>query len=110
MKRSFAILVTAGILLSGCDKFQNPAPPAPKVAAQPSIKFPRDQFSKLVMGQSGRDIKAKIGNPVLDNNYAGELGILWTYQNVTFDPATGRDDRFATIVFENGVVTKVIFK
>ena len=97
--------IVAALLLSACD---HRPPPAPRTAIVQ--KMPREDFTKFVMGKSAVPIEAKFGKPYLDNDYAEQLGILWVYKNLTFDPATGRQDQFATIVFEHGVVTKVVFK
>lgn len=104
---SAAILAASLIALTGCDKVSNPNSVAVKVSQK---KMPRDEFTKLAMGQPDTVIQSTFGQPVLDNNYAGQFGILWTYKGITFDPATGRQDQFVTVVFEHGVVTKVVFK
>ncbi len=93
------------IALSGCD--QHPSQP-PKTAVMQRLS--RDAFTKFVMGKSNVPIEAKFGKPYLINDYAEQLGILWVYRNLTFDADTGRKDEFATIVFEHGVVTRVVFK
>jgi hypothetical protein len=100
---AFALVALSG--LSGCD--QPGKAPAPAVAHQP---VSREEFTRSVMGKPDSVIMAEYGKPYLDNDYAEQLGILWVYRNLTFDPATGKQDQFATIVFEHGVVTKVVFK
>ena len=106
MKRLlFSIAFTALFALSGCDKPGKP--PAPAVVHQ---KVSRAEFTKFVMGKSDSAIMAEYGKPYLDNDYAEQLGILWVYKNLTFDASTGKQDQFATIVFEHGIVTKVVFK
>lgn len=100
-------LLAAALALSGCDQVSNTDASAPKVQAQ---KLSRDAFTKLVMGKPDTVVMEKFGQPYLNNNYAGQFGILWTYKNITFDPASGKPDQFATVVFENGVVAKVVFK
>lgn len=97
--------LAATLALSGCDRRP---PPAPKTEVV--LKISRDDFTKFVMGKSDSVIQAKFGKPYLNNDYAEQLGILWVYKNLTFDPATGKQDQFATIVFEHGVVTRVVFK
>lgn len=103
-----AILAASLLALSGCDNVPETGSTHPKVAEHK--KWPRAEFKKLAMGQPDSVVLSKFGQPYLDNNYAGQFGILWTYKNITFDPASGRQDQFATVVFEHGVVTKVIFK
>lgn len=106
MKLTFLIAALAAVLaLSGCD---NRPAHSPKTAMHQKVS--REDFSKFVMGKSNVPIEAKFGKPYLNNDYAEQLGILWVYKNLTFDPATGKNDQFATIVFEHGVVTKVVFK
>ncbi len=108
MKNIFLIsLLAAALALSGCDQVSNTDASAPKVQAQ---KLSRDAFTRLVMGKSDNFVMEKFGQPYLNNNYAGQFGILWTYKDITFDPASGRPDQYATVVFENGVVARVVFK
>lgn len=100
---AFALFGLLG--LSGCD--QPRKAPSPVVVHKP---VSRAEFTKSVMGKPDSVVMAKFGKPYLDNDYAEQLGILWVYKNLTFDPATGKRDQFATIVFEHGLVTKVVFK
>ncbi len=106
MKLKLIISALAAMLaLSGCD---HRPPPAPKTEVQKKIS--REAFSKAVMGKPENAIQDKFGKPYLVNDYAEQFGILWVYQNLTFDSATGRQDQFATVVFEHGVVARVVFK
>lgn len=100
---AFALLALSG--LSGCD--QPRKTPVPAAAHKP---VSRQEFTQSVMGKPDSVIMAEYGKPYLNNDYAEQLGILWVYKNLTFDPATGKQDQFATIVFEHGLVTKVVFK
>lgn len=92
--------------LAGCDHPRKA--PAPEAAVHKKVS--REEFTKAVMGKPDGVVMAKFGKPALDNDYAEQLGILWVYKNLTFDPASGKQDQFATVVFEHGVVTKVVFK
>ncbi len=97
------IALASFVALSGCTDHA----PGPKAELR---KWPREEFTRLVMGKPDNVVLSKFGEPFLNNNYAGQFGILWTYRNITFDPVSGRADQFATVVFEHGVVAKVMFK
>ena len=103
-----ALLALSLIGLAGCDKVTNPQSTQSKVPADK--KWTREEFTRLAMGQPDTVISATFGQPVLDNNYAGQFGILWTYKGITLNPANGQPDAYVTVVFENGKVAKVVFK
>ncbi|NNM82287.1 MAG: hypothetical protein HKL98_06790 [Burkholderiales bacterium] len=104
-----AVLAFSLLGLSACDHSHSPdSLHAAKIPA--GKKWTREEFTKLAMGQPDTVIASTFGQPVQDNDYAGPLGIVWTYHGITVNPQTGQPDQFATVVFEHGKVTKVVFK
>jgi hypothetical protein len=61
-------------------------------------------------GKSEEQVLEQVGKADAVNDYAGSMGINWVYLKKSVDPATGKVDDFATLVFKNGVVAQVIFK
>jgi hypothetical protein len=94
------------------------APPAPPAAAVVAVDegpnaeatrriYGRDDFKAEVLGETRDTVRKRLGAP----SKGVEMGPpeVWHYAGVTRDPDTGRIDRDAAVVFENGVVTEIRF-
>jgi hypothetical protein len=68
--------------------------------------FTRDDFKALV-GSTPQDVIAAVGPTELRDAAAGRT--TWHYLNKTKDPATGKIDVVAKVVFDKGVVVEVNF-
>jgi len=104
-------LIFAGVLAlgtAGCDR-QDSGKPTVKPAVL-TAPLPRDKFLELVRGQPDAQVLARVGRPDSINDYAGSMGINWIYLGKSVNPATGEVDQVATLVFQKGVVTQVVFK
>ena len=102
--------VLAGIVAlgtSGCGR-QDSGKPTVKAAVL-TAPVPRDKFLGLA-GQSEERVLERVGRADAVNDYAGSMGVNWVYLKKSVDPATGKVDDVATLVFKKGVVAQVIFK
>jgi hypothetical protein len=103
-----AFALTLALGATGCER-QDGGNPAVKPAVL-TAPLPRDKFLELVRGQRDAQVLARVGRPDATNDYAGSMGVNWIYLKKSADPATGKVDEVATLVFQNGVVTQVVFK
>lgn len=103
---TFALALALGT--AGCDRRDSGKPTVkPAVLTAP---LPRDKFLELVRGQPDAQVLARVGRPDSINDYAGSMGINWIYLGKSVNPTTGEVDQVATLVFQKGVVTQVVFK
>jgi len=106
----FLAVICASVLAlgtSGCGR-QDSGKPAVKAAVL-TAPLPREKFLELA-GQSEVKVLERVGKADAVNDYAGSMGITWVYLKKSVDPATGKVDDVATLVFKKGVVAQVIFK
>jgi hypothetical protein len=69
----------------------------------------RAEFKAAVMGKSQGDVLKLLGKPSHTQESSG-LGAAWVYERASYDPATGRVDPSADVLFDTkGVVTGVVF-
>jgi len=102
---TFAMALALGT--SGCGR-QDGGKPAVKAAVL-TAPLPRDKFLELA-GQPESLVLERVGKADAVNDYAGSMGVNWVYLKKSVDPATGKVDDVATLVFKNGVVAQIIFK
>lgn len=103
-----AAIVAFALGTAGCERKDGAAS-----AVQPAVltaPLPRDRFAELVRGQRDVQVLARVGKPDATNDFAGSMGVNWVYLRKSVDPASGKVDEVATLVFQNGVVTQVVFK
>lgn len=67
--------------------------------------YTRDQFRDLLVGKTPDEVVKAVGKPDRTHDIAGR--IVWHYDGMTTDPATGKPDRTAQVIFEQGVVNRV---
>lgn len=67
----------------------------------------RDDFKQLIMSKPPEQVILSIGKP--DTTQQSGVTEYWNYHSATKDPITGKVDRNAQVVIEEGVVKKVNF-
>ena len=105
----FAVTFVLALALgtSGCGR-QDSGKPEVKAAVL-TAPLPREKFLELG-GQPESLVLERVGKADAVNDYAGSAGVNWVYLKKSVDPATGKVDDVATLVFKNGVVAQIIFK
>ena len=68
----------------------------------------RENFRRLVMGKTEKEVIDALGEPNIKDEEAGGSK-LWIYRNRTINPATGKPDEKVNIRFEDGKVVGVDF-
>lgn len=89
------------------------APPGPVAMAtveppQGPVLFTRAEFERGVTGKTVAEVKAILGEPPMSGGWEGEE--TWTYRGRTTNPATGRTDGVAEVVFRGGKVVRVDYR
>lgn len=88
-------------------KTVEPEPIASPVAEEESGEvWGREAFRNAVMGKTAAQVQNAVGSP---KSTSDGYRIEWKYQYKTKDPANGKTDFSATLVFEKGVVKDVSF-
>lgn len=65
----------------------------------------REEFQAFVLGKDQEFLLKALGTPGATNGFGGSA--TWFFYNSTYDPITGRADKYAAVSFKNGVVTSV---
>ena len=94
-------------------KAQQEAPqpqPQPQLQPQKKGRRTREELAALLQGKTTEEVKTILGPPQRTNNKAqlsfGEVW-EWTYNNLTYDAVSGRNDISNVIEFRNGTVHRV---
>ncbi len=66
----------------------------------------RDEFRSVVIGKTGEQIINLIGRPDSTSDMGGRVS--WSYDGKTYDPVTGKIDRFVIVVFQGGIAARLI--
>ena len=68
----------------------------------------REDFRRLVMGKTEKEVIDALGEPNIKDEEAGGSK-LWIYRNRTINPATGKPDSQVKVRIEDGKVVGVEF-
>jgi hypothetical protein len=102
---SAALLCAAVLLPAGCVDKKTTAPVGAAAGTAGRKTYPRDEFEKLVVGKSAKEVTDAVGQP--DRKVPAGSREEWLYSSIT---TTGAKTDVATkIHFENGRATKVEF-
>lgn len=110
---SISICICICILIG--QHFRHPRPIADEVATAASKGritkvLTREEFKKLVAGKTMAEVLSLLGRPYdTDPSLFGDERETWRYLGVSMDPISGRNDRSATVWFEDGKVVRVSF-
>jgi predicted Zn finger-like uncharacterized protein len=92
------------------EKTDTQRPPAkrtetPKPPPAGKKTYTRDEFRRLVIGKTPNAVTMAVGKP--DDTQNLSASVVWYYDRITTDPATGKADAQAQVIFENGKVVRV---
>lgn len=77
-------------------------------AARPPAQYTFEQLRTILRDKSKAEVKKLLGNPFNVSDY-GNGRESWAYQNIAYDPLTGKVASVAVISFTNGKVEEVAF-
>ncbi|QEH31810.1 hypothetical protein OJF2_02750 [Aquisphaera giovannonii] len=80
-------------------------PPEPAGPARPV--FPREEFTRRVMGKSEDEVVAAVGRPDVTSEDNGAR--YWHFKKRTRDPVTQDEDTDVQVVIKEGKVTNINF-
>lgn len=103
------LVLAAVVLAAGCGK---PATTSDVRAAangkeQARKTYTRDEFRNLIIGKTPDQVLKAVGKPDRTREITGMN--VWYYDATTTDPVTGKVDRAAQVIFEQGVVDRVSY-
>lgn len=87
--------------------YQNSAP-SPFAQPEPRTPLSRDELKNLIIGKSPEELLRELGRPTntrerLHGNQS------WTYENISYDPISGKQDQIIFVDFEDGKVSRIHF-
>ncbi|MBL8822883.1 MAG: DUF4339 domain-containing protein [Planctomycetia bacterium] len=72
-----------------------------------SSNYTREQFRQLIVGKSVEKVKTLLGKPSLTQDLSPF--VFWYYENITYDPVSGKRDFQVQLSIKHGMVESVNF-